>query len=110
MLEEIDPTTIEDAATRALVITLLNLLENALQQVQALKEENQRLRDEINRLKGEQGKPEVQPNTPATNYSSAAYTRPPKKSRLKDDKDDKGKKAKLSITRTEKLTLDRHLL
>lgn len=107
MLEEIDPTTIEDGAARALVIKLLNLLENALQQVQALKEEVQSLRDEINRLKGEQGKPDVQPNIPPSNYSSAAFTRPPKKSRVGDDK---GKKAKLSITRIEKLTVDPHLL
>ena len=107
MLEEIDPTTIEDGAARAIVIKLLNLLENALQQVQALQEEVQSLRDENNRLKGEQGKPDIQPTTPPTNYSSTAYTRPPKKSRLKDDE---GKKAKLSITRTEKLIVERHLL
>ncbi len=86
MLEELDPSTIEDAATRALVIQLLKLLENALQQVQALKEEVQLLRDENNRLKGEQGKPDVPPNTPATNYSSSPFTRPPKKSRVRDDK------------------------
>jgi hypothetical protein len=107
MLEEIDPTIIEDAAARTLVIKLLNLLENALQQVQTLKEEVQSLRDENNRLKGQQGKPQVRSNTLSTNYSSAAYTRPPKKSRVRDDK---GKKAKLSITRTEKLMVDRHLL
>src|SRR5215210_1257415 len=107
MLEDVDPSTIEDAATRALVIRLLNLLENSLQQLQLLKEENQRLKDEINRLKGEQGKPEVRPATPASNYSSAAYTRLPKKTRQRDDK---GKKAKLTITRTEKLLVERHTL
>ena len=93
MFEDVDPSTIEDAATRAQVIRLLNLLENDLQQLQLLKEENQRLKDEINRLKGEQGKPQVRPATPASNYSSANYTRPPKKTRQRDDK---GKKAKLS--------------
>jgi len=50
MLEEIDPRTIEDEATRQLVTKLLNLLENALQEVQNLKAEVQRLRDENNQL------------------------------------------------------------
>ncbi len=111
MLEDIDPSTIEDAAARAIVIRVLNVLENIMHQFQAVKEENQHLKDELNRLKGEQGKPDVRPHTSsaASNYSSTNYTRPPKKTR---ERDDKGKKAKLSLslTRTEKLIFERHLL
>src|SRR5262249_36604156 len=43
--------------------------------------ENQRLRDEINRLKGEQGRPKVQSNTPQpphTDHSSEQERRKPK--------------------------------
>lgn len=104
MLEEIDPTTIQDEATRALVVKLLNLLENALYEVQTLKEEVQRLRDENNRLKGEKGQADLKPAN--KNYSSRNRpTRPPKKGESKG-----GKKARLVITRTEKLSLDRQNL
>ena len=61
MLEEIDPSTIEDRADRQMVVTLLNQLEEALQQIKLLQAEVQRLRDENNRLKGEQGKPDILP-------------------------------------------------
>lgn len=105
MLEEIDPSTIKDEATRALVVKLLNLLENALQDNTLLKEEIQRLRDENNRLKGQPGKPEIKPAN--QNYSSRTYTRPPKKTK---EPAKGGKKAKLAITRTEKLRVDKQSL
>jgi hypothetical protein len=105
MLEEIDPSTIKDEDTRALVLKLLNLLENAWQENKLLKEEVQHLRDENNRLKGQQGKPDLKPAN--QNYSSRAYTRPPKKT---TEQAKAGKKAKLTITTTEQLRLDRQSL
>ena len=42
---------------------LLNILETLASMVISLKQENQDLKDEINRLKGEQGKPNIKPNT-----------------------------------------------
>ena len=86
------------------MVVMLNLLEKAWQEVALLKEEVQRLRDENQRLKGEQGKPEIKPAS--QHYSSRNRTpRPPKKEQTKGSK-----KAKLTITRTEKLTLDRSSL
>lgn len=48
----------------------MNLVENLHAKVQEQAEEIQRLRDENNRLKGEQGKPDMKPNKPATHLSS----------------------------------------
>ncbi|GFP31673.1 hypothetical protein HKBW3S34_02594, partial [Candidatus Hakubella thermalkaliphila] len=43
---------------------LANLVEALHRENLALKAENQRLRDEINRLKGEKGKPDLKPKAP----------------------------------------------
>lgn len=54
---QLDLDLIPDPATRQAVVRLLNLVEQLYAQVLALREENQRLKEEINRLKGEQGTP-----------------------------------------------------
>ena len=53
MLDDLDLDRITDARTRELVQQLLNMLEDAMAALRLAQEENQRLRDEINRLKGE---------------------------------------------------------
>jgi hypothetical protein len=53
----LDLDLIPDPATRQAVVRLLNLVEQLHAQVLALREENQRLKDEISRLQGEQGRP-----------------------------------------------------
>ncbi|MCP4750057.1 MAG: hypothetical protein GY866_04140 [Proteobacteria bacterium] len=64
---------------------LLNLLEVQQKQIDGLKKENRTLRDEINRLKGEQGKPDVKPNkkkkSENTDYSSEKERKKKKKSK-----------------------------
>lgn len=70
MLENFDPTTIQDETLRQVVIFLINQVESLHAKVQEQAEEIQRLRDENNRLKGEQGKPVVRPNKPAADLSS----------------------------------------
>jgi hypothetical protein len=64
MLEDLDLHSIVDAQARALVRQLLNLLEDVRADLRAAQAEIQRLRNEINRLKGEQGQPTLKPNTP----------------------------------------------
>jgi hypothetical protein len=64
MLEDLDLNSITDDRARALITQLLNLLESVMADLQAAQAETQRLRDEINRLKGEQGKPTIKPNQP----------------------------------------------
>ena len=65
MLENFDPNSIEDQTVRQVVLSLMNLVENLYAKVQEQAEEIQRLRDENNRLKGEQGKPNIKANKPA---------------------------------------------
>ena len=77
MLEDIDPDKIEEPHAKQCVVTLLNLAESHFEQIRLLKEQNQILRDEIARLKGQQGKPLVKPSKPAVDHSSEAHRRLP---------------------------------
>lgn len=63
-IPDINPATIPDLATRQIVIQLLNLMEMLAAENAALRVENQNLRDEIARLKGRSGKPDIKPPTP----------------------------------------------
>ncbi len=64
VLEIIQPDIdkIEDSAAKKVVSVLLNLLEELASNNAGLRQENQTLNDTINRLKGEQGKPEIKAN------------------------------------------------
>lgn len=67
---------------RSSVESLLNLIEELNSKVIELDAENQRLKDEINRLKGEQGKPDIKGKKPrglSNNYSSEKARKTPKK-------------------------------
>ncbi len=57
---------ITDIQTQKTVSTLHNLVENLASNNISLSEENQTLKDEINRLKGEQGKPDFKPSKKKT--------------------------------------------
>ena len=65
ILDSIQPEIqkIEGTNTKRVVAVLLNLIEMLASDNARLKHENQLHKDEINRLKGEQGKPEIKPNT-----------------------------------------------
>ena len=74
LLEDLDLHRSVDEQARELVRRLLNVLEDVRADLRAAQAENQRLREEINRLKGEQGRPKVQsnpPQPPRTDHSSA---------------------------------------
>jgi len=64
MLEALDLHSIADDRARELVRQLLTLLEDVTADLRAAQAEIQRLRDELNRLKGEQGQPTIKANTP----------------------------------------------
>src|SRR5229473_6808048 len=81
MLEDLDLHSIVDEQTRELVRRLLNVLEDVMADLRAAQAENQRLRDELNRLKGEQGAPAIKANTPQPppkDHSSEQERRQPK--------------------------------
>jgi hypothetical protein len=112
-LEELrlDLHQIPDEATRQTVGRLLNLVEQLHAQVQALTAENQQLRDEIHRLKGERGRPlfptarPPQPPAPKSgNVSSEAERHQPKPHQ-------KGaKRDRIKVDRQEFLRVDPALL
>jgi len=52
---------------RQALTIVLNTVEQQQLEIQRLKQDNQQLKDEINRLKGEQGKPNIQANTTGKN-------------------------------------------
>jgi len=71
----INPEEINDInLLKAALVETLNYISTQHQQMQQLMKQNQELNDEINRLKGEKGKPEILPNTKQTlDISSKKY-------------------------------------
>jgi len=72
MLEGFDPNSIADERARQCIIQLLNLIEELQMENRELRAEVQRLGDEINRLKREQGRPVTKPNKAAPAGSESA--------------------------------------
>jgi cell division protein FtsB len=56
---DINHDEIEDKRCALIIRTLLSIIEEQNKEIEALKAENQKLRDEINLLKGEQTKPKI---------------------------------------------------
>lgn len=106
MLETVNPETIKDlASARVTIQMLLNLVEEVSSANQALRQEVQELRDEVNRLKGEQGKPNIKASAkPKQTHSSEQERREPKVWKKGE------KRSKLVIHREEKLTVDKREL
>jgi hypothetical protein len=106
MIDQAQLHRIQDPEIQQIVQALANLLEQALTDNDALRAEIQRLRDEINRLKGEQGKPDIKPNKKAdeakkdTHHSSEEKRKKPQgwsKSKKNDE---------IVVNRTQVLPLD----
>ena len=99
MLDQAQLNRINEPETRRIVQLLANHLEQALTDVDTLRAENQRLKDEINRLKAEQGKPDIKPNKKtdpgqdSTDHSS--------------EEQRKKHKAWSKTTKNDKITIDR---
>ena len=107
---------IRDDNLKSLLIELLNLIEEQNQTITALKEEIQKLRDENNRLKGEQGRPDfgrkkkgVHPmlSSEKERKENKAWKKEGKKNKLIIDKE---VKCELSQAALEKLPSDIRLL
>jgi hypothetical protein len=104
MLEEFDPTTIEDPGLRTVVVGLMNIVEKQQTIIAEQAAEIQRLRDEISRLKGEQGKPKIRAQTQGMDLSSEKQRRenqPHRKS---------SKHAQIRIDREEIIQVDQQQL
>lgn len=107
MLPGFDPNQIKDLdRARDAIGMLLNLVEEFKQENDALIEDVQQLRDEVNRLKGEQGKPKIKPGkkTEGSDHSSEKERRQSKKRRRRR------KINRIKIDREEKLKVERSQL
>jgi len=102
--EEFDPSTIEDETVRQVVIWLMNQVERLSGQLQAKDAIIQQLRDEINRLKGEQGKPKIRGKSQASDLSSEEERRESK------PRSQQGKRDRIKIDREAVLSVDRSQL
>jgi len=79
---------------------LINLVEKLSSEQRELQKEIQRLRDENNRLKGEQGKPDIKPNTPQNkDISSEKERKTATTADKKRTKSAKNKKIKINLTK-----------
>jgi hypothetical protein len=106
MFDDIDLTGIQDENARQLILRLLNLIEKLSADLRDSQAENQRLRDEINRMKGEQGKPKIKANT--AKLSAVASDHSSEKERHKPRRRSKGsKKAIIQIDREKVVEVDR---
>ena len=101
MFEHVDPSAIEDAALRAIVLALMTEVERLSGENKALKEEVQRLRDDNQRLQGEQGKPVIRPMTRPASVSSEQERHVPRPHRKS------AKQRHVSIDREEIRRVDR---
>lgn len=106
-LSQLDLDSIQDLAGARRAITLLfNLIEELQTTVGALQAENQRLRDKNNRLKGEQGKPDIKANKPPKPPSTGDHSS--EAERHKPQAWHKGaKRDRIVIDREMTLTLER---
>ncbi len=92
---------------------LFNLIEQLSSENKALREERQQLKDEINCLKGEQGKPDIKANAQPHDHSSeqerkgAENTGQPAK---KKKRQRKSKLAQVKIDREEICPIDKSIL
>jgi hypothetical protein len=107
ILDNLDLNAIQDENARELIRQLLNLVEKLSADLRDAQVENQRLRDEVNRLKGEQGKPKIKGNTPKpppTNHSSEN-----ERHKLRQ-RHKKSKKAEIQIDREQVVEVDPAIL
>lgn len=106
MLDTLDLASIPDERSRDLIRQLLNLIETLSSDLRTAQADNQRLRDEINHLKGEHGKPTIKANTPkAPSQHSSERERHQPTERVK-----RAKRDMIAIDREQTLTLDRATL
>jgi hypothetical protein len=107
MLAGFDPKTIQDLeGARTAIVSLLNLVEEMQAENQALRKQVGELRDEVNRLKGEQGRPQIKPGKQpeGQDHSSEKERRRPRTWR-KGPKNDQ-----IRIDRQERLRVDKSTL
>jgi hypothetical protein len=105
-LSDINPNLIQDEQIKSMVIVLLNLVESQQKEISELKEIVQQQKDEINRLKGEQGKPKFNKKNASKDISSEHHLKNTNKERRYKE----GKKKNISIDKKESCKIDKSIL
>ncbi len=106
MLDDVDLSGIADPEARRILDLLRNVIEVQAGEIATLRVENQRLRDEVNRLKGEQGAPTILPSKHmAADHASERERRAEHPARPRVDK-----RSLLHIDRTAEREVDPALL
>ncbi len=107
-LKDVVTTTNDIEELRTICHLLLNMVEELAESNRKLTLEVQDLRDEVNLLKGEKGKPKFKPKAPADDHSSEDERKPT--DNADKDKKPKGKKHKITITRQSICPVDKSQL
>ena len=107
---DVDIEKIADPAIRILIVKLLNIIEAQAAEIKALKIENQLLRDENNRLKGEQGKPSIRPQSTFNKDLSSEKERKNRENNQKKKKAKAKKKGKIKVDRVQVCKMDQSML
>lgn len=105
---KIDIEGISDKNIKEGILLLFNLIEELSSTIRELHEENQRLRDEVSRLKGEQPKPNIKANKQEKRDISSEDERKEADSHPKRARESKIEKIK--INRTQICKVDRNIL
>lgn len=72
---QVEIANIEDPNSKRIISVLLNLVEELVSDNILLRRKNQELNDQVNILKGEQGKPDIKPNKPRDGNISSEQER-----------------------------------
>ena len=109
MFENLDLSGIHEENARTLVKMLLNQIEELSGDLRQARTTIQQLRDEINLLKGEQGKPDVKANVPPQDGANSNHSSE-KERRKSRERHKKSKKANIVINREDVATVNREVL
>ena len=105
MLDDLDVSGVTDPEARCILDLLRNVIEAQAAEIATLRAENQRLCDENNRLKGEQGAPTILPSKRAADHASERERGAGRPPRPRVDK-----RSLVHIDRTEEREVDPALL
>lgn len=101
-----DLQTVTDQRAVSIIKTLLNLVEILVEENSALRKDIQTLKDEINRLKGEQGKPDIRKQKNDDNAGNADHSSESDRKKRINQKNPREKKKNKNIAIDRRVTCE----